>query len=176
MAIGTKFTITLGFGDSAGPTYTGPTVVSPGTLGNNATQINQELKANAAVVPTAVPNATGQEVPVSNSPITVANITAIGFQCQLVNSNSNANTPVCYVKLKNAISGGKDYIMGPLVPNQTVTYLPLPTKDPNGNTMNTTNQTLDFPVQLTNTLITSITAIPDPTSDLQILGTIEVSL
>ncbi len=176
MAIGTTFTVGIQFGDSAGPTFSGTTAISPANTGSNAIQINQEVLANTSVVATAEPHATTYDLPALNTPITIANITGMGFLCRLVNLNSNANTPVAYVKLKAAMSGANfDYVF-PLIPNQSAQYLPIKATDANGNTMNTANTTIAGSVQFTNTTISSITVTPDKTSDLQILGTIEISL
>lgn len=174
MPVGTNFTINLNFGDANGPTIAGKTIVVAPNTGNNAVQLNQEVLANTSVVATSVPGTSTQDVAISNTPITVANILAMGFSCVLVNSNGNANTPQCYVKLKHAMTS-TDYVF-PLIPGQTITYLPVASKDANGNTMNTSGCTLGVPVQFTNTTITQITCTPDKVSDLQILGTIEVSL
>lgn len=174
MSIGTTFVDKKTFGDSAGPTWIGQTTVQPGGSGNNAIQINQEVAHNASVTATAEPGATTYDVTIYDSSITYTQVTAFGFACIIVNLNSNTLIPQVYVKLKAAEGSSHDIIF-PLIPGQAVTWEPTPTLDANGNAMTVgSGNVLVGGVPLAAN-ITSITVTPDKYSDVQIVGTIEVS-
>ena len=165
---GTTFAIKQSFSDSAGPTWSGTQSIAPGTGGSNAIQVNQSVPHNASVVAANEPSVATYDDTIVGESLTVANITGMGFACTLVNANG-ATAPVCYIKLKGAITGTHDLII-PLTSGQAWTWVPTPSVPSLG-----ASNVIAGAVQPTAATITSITVVPDVAADFLITGTIEVS-
>jgi hypothetical protein len=153
---GTNFTIKTAFGDSAGPTYSGNTVVAPPAAGNNPVQINQLVAHNASVVPANEPTATTYDVTICAHSFTVAEVIAMGFTAVTSALNSNTGTQQVYVKLKGAGAAGVDVVIA-LQPGNAAAFASAAAAG-------------------MVSACTSIMCTPDPISDIQILGTLELTV
>jgi len=169
----TTFTVRTSAGDSNGPTDSGVTTVANPSTGNNTLRINaQTVNHNSAIDPTTAPGTTPGDVDIADS-VVYTKVLAMEFVCNLLSLNGNTVTPQVYLKLVGAVGSAYDYVI-PLIPGQLAIWLPIPTKDANGNIFTKeSNAVVIGGPTLTGDF--TIVCTPDKYSDVSISGTIELS-
>lgn len=152
---GTNFLINTTFGVANGVSYTGQTIVTPDPdSGNNPQQVMQAVAADEAQV----------DVTICETDIAAANIGdddnehggGFGLLARVTALNDNEGTPSVTVKLMNSSTVIKSYV---LTDGQAVV-----------------RDAIQAAADLGGTAITAIKVTPDATSDIEIVGYLNIKL